>query len=372
MRSHALLAACLVAVAGCDKGRSSADGPGQRGAPPPPAPTASAKAGACAAGGGEVKDGVFAPFFPRALAGYCVNPDGETQAFGAKAPKPIDGICSLFDGGCELYRAHQVSRTVRVDYVDGGTSGATVTVDLSQFATSDHAYAMFTKRVTSDEDPTRPDMPKKADLGVPAAMGTGSLYAWKGAYLVELSYVSTGESGDEKKLRASAERVLPGIAKGIVDKLAGASTPPAAAAKLPQQGLIPLGVVMVLDKALGEAGTGPAAFGFYRDGDKRYRVMVISKDDGEQAKDAYKTLAKKKGTTEEKAVGEAASRLMVQESEDAPKAEWIVARAGKVVVGVGDEAFALTAGASAAEHDKTSLSKDEKVKRARALLDAAK
>lgn len=371
MRTRFLLAAWFVLVAGCDKGGASG-GPGQRGAPPPPPPVASAKAGGCSGGGGEVKDAVAAPFFPRTLAGYCVNPDGETQAFGEKAPKPIDGICSLFDGGCELYRSHQVKRTVRVDYVDAGSSGATVTVDLSQFATSDHAYAMFTKRVTSDEDPTRPDMPKKAEVGVPAAMGTGSLYAWKGAYLVELSYVSTGESGDEKKLRASAERVLPGLAKGIVDKLPGAATPPAAVGKLPQAGLIPLGVVMLLDRALGEAGTGPAALGYYREGDKRYRVMIISKDDAEQAKDAWKTLAKKKGATEEKALGEAASRVMVQESDGAPKAEWVVARAGKLVVGVGDEAFALTAGASAAEHEKTSLSKDDKIKKVRALLDAAK
>ncbi|MCC6645374.1 MAG: hypothetical protein IT374_07385 [Polyangiaceae bacterium] len=371
MRTRVLLAAWFMLVAGCDKGSSGA-GPGQRGAPPPPAATASAKAGGCASGGGEVKDSVAAAFFPRALAGYCVNPDGETQAFGEKAPKPIDGICSLFDGGCELYRAHQVKRTVRVDYVDGGPSGATVTVDLSQFASADHAYAMFTKRVTSDEDPTRPDMPKRADIGAPAAMGTGSLYAWKGAYLVELSYVSTGESGDEKKLRESAERVLPGIAKGIVDKLPGPAAPPAAVAKLPAPGLLPLGVVYSLDKALGEAGTGPAAFGFYREGDKRYRVMVISKDDAAQAKDVQKTLMKKKGTTEEKALGEAAARLMVQEGEGAPKAEWIVARAGKLVVGVGDEAFALSAGATPAETAKTSLPKDEKITKVRALLDAVK
>ena len=371
MRSPAWLLMPMLLVVGCDKGSAPA-GPGQRGAPPPPPVESAAKAGACNGGGGEVKDAVAAPFFPRTLAGYCVNPDGETQAFGETAPKPIDGICSLCDGGCELYRSHGVKRTVRVDYIDGASSGATVTIDLSQFTSSDHAYAMFTKRVTSDEDPTRPDMPKKADIGVPAAMGTGSLYAWKGAYLVELSYVSTGESGDEKKLRASAERVLPGIAKGIVDKLPGGATPPVAVGKLPAAGQIPLGVVMVLDKALGEAGTGAAAFGYYREGDRRYRAMVVVKDDAEQAKDTLKTLGKKKGATEEKGIGEAGLRAMVQEAEGAPKAEWIVARAGKIVVGIGDEAFALLPGASAAEHEKACLSKDDKIKKLRALLDAAK
>ena len=48
--------------------------------------------------------------------------------------------------------------------------------------------------------------------------------------------------------------------------------------------------------------------------------------------------------------------------------EWVFARAGKSVVGVGDEARVLRAGLTAAEHGKVSLTKDEKVERLKKAL----
>lgn len=356
----------LALLPACSKNDPAKQEPPPRGAPPPP--ESSAKPGACQGGGGEVKDPVSAPFFPRKLGAFCVNPEGETQAYGEKAPGPIDGICKMFDGGCELYRNHQVKRTVSLDYVNGDGSGATINAILSQFASSEHAYAMFTYRVTSGEDPTRPDMPKKTEVGAPAAMGTGSLYAVKGPYLLELSYVNSEESGDEKKLRASAEKHLPGVAKGILGQLPGAATPPAAVALLPAEHLLPMGVSFSMGKSLGVEGTGNGAHGFYKDGDRRYRVMVLLKDDPEQAKDTLKSFSKIKGSQEEKNLGEAAVRVMLQEQTDDPKSEWIVARKGKLVVGVGDDNFALKGGDAL----KVSLPKDEKIKRLKSILDASK
>ncbi|HEU4407271.1 MAG TPA: DUF6599 family protein [Polyangiaceae bacterium] len=364
--------AALAGGCGGDKKETGGGGerPAPRGAPPPPSAEAAAKPGACKAGGGEVKDPVSAAFFPRVSGGYCVNPEGETKAFGDKAPKPIEGICGLFDGGCELYRQHQVKRTASVDYVDGAGSPATVTATLSQFASSEYAYAMFTRRVTSDEDPARADMPKAIDVGVQGALGTGSLYAQKGPYLLELSYVNTDE--DEKRTRASGERVLPPLAKDILAKLPGGPELPPAAAKLPQPSRLPLGVAYAAQNVLGVEGTGPGALGYYREGERRYRVLVISKADADQAKDVLKSFSKKKGAAEEKGLGEAALRLMLQEGEDSPKAEWLVARQGPLVVGVGDEPFAAKPGGSAADYERAALSRDEKRKRLQALLGGVK
>ena len=368
MRPSMVFAALGFALlAACSKNDPPQKDQSPRGAPPPPAESAG-KPGACQAGGGEVKDPVSAPFFPKKTGAFCVNPEGETQAYGEKAPGPIEGICKMFDGGCELYRTHQVKRTVSLDYVDGGGSGATVNAILSQFATSDHAYAMFTHRVTSGEDPTRPDMPKKAELGAPGAMGTGSLYAAKGPYLLELSYVNSEESGDEKKLKASAEKHLPGIARGILEKLPGSAAPPPAVALLPAEHLVPMGVSFTMAKALGVDGTGNGAHGFYKDGDRRYRVLALLKDDPEQAKDVLKSFGKIKGAQEEKNLGEAAFKVMLQEQSDDPKGEWIVARKGKLVVGVGDDHFALRGG----DASRVSLPKDEKIKRLKSILDASK
>ena len=366
----ALLTLGLLLAACSNKNDTPKADPGGRGAPPPPPPAESAgKPGACKGGGGEVTDAVSAPFFPRTVNGYCVNPEGTVQAFGDKAKEPIKGICSLFDGGCEVYIQHHVKRTVSLDYVDGAGSGSTVTTVLSQFATSEDAYAMYTHRVTSGEDPTRPDMPKPLDVGAPGAQGTGSVYTVKGPYLLELSYVNTEESGDEKRMKASAEKVLPGLARAIVAKLPGTGAPPAAVSLLPTDKMLPLGVSYELGKVLGIEGTGNGALGFYRDGDRRYRVLVITKDDADQAKDVLKTVAKVKGSQEEKNVGEAATRVMVQEQADEPKAEWVVARKGKTVIGVGDDTFALKGQPDAS---KVTLPRDEKIKRLKGLLDTAK
>jgi hypothetical protein len=358
--------AALALLAACSKNETSQKDPTPRGAPPPA--ESAGKQGACQGGGGEVKDPVSAPFFPKKVGDFCVNPEGETQAYGEKAPGPIDGICRMFDGGCELYRTHQVKRTVSLDYVDGHGGGATVNAILSQFASSDHAYAMFTYRVTSNDDPTRPDMPRKAEVGAPGALGTGSLYAVKGPYLLELSYVNAEESGDEKKLKASADRQLPGIGRAILEKLPGSATPPAAVALLPSEQLIPMGVFFTMSKTLGIEGTGNGAHGFYKDGDRRYRVLVLLREDQDQARDVLKSFGKLKGAQEEKNLGEAAFKVMLQEQSDDPKSEWIVARKGKLVVGVGDDSFALKSG----DASRVALPRDEKIKRLKSILDASK
>lgn len=373
MRSRSALLLGLLALSittGCDKSEKPAPDQGAKpkGAPPPP--EASAKPGACKDGGGQIGDGAAAALFPRASGGYCINPEGQVGLFGDKAPKPIDGICAIFDGGCEAYLKRQAKRVVNVDYVDGGGGQGTVTATLSQFATPEHAFSMFALRVTNDEDPTRADMPKKVDAGSAAAMGTGTLYAWKGAHLLELSYVNTEESGNEPALKASAEKVLPQLGKAIAEKLPAGAQPPGLA-ELPTGNLIPLGQTYVLANALGAEGTGPAAIGHYKQGDKRYRVLAIAKADADQAKDVLKSFSKKKGATEEKGVGEGAYRLMVQDG-DGPKAEWVVARKGAVLLGIGDETFALKAGESAAEHDKVCLSRDDKIKELKAALDRKK
>lgn len=373
------LLASLSSLAGCgDPPKRDTPPPGvavtvsgassSRGAPPP---GASAKVEVCKGGGGEIKDAESSAFFPRTVGGYCVNPDGTFKAFGEKTSKPINAICEFFDGGCEMYLSRGIKRTVRFDYVDGAGSPATVETTLSQFASAEHAFAMFSARAVGDEDPARADMWKPVEVGSIAGLGTGSLVAWIGPYLLELSYVNTDESGDVKKLKASGDRVLPLVAKDIIGKIAqkvtSGATPPAAVAKLPKENMIPLGITFALDKLLNVDGTKSGAMGHYKDGDKRYRYLVIARDDQDQAKDVIRTFAKTKGAQEEKAAGDGGIRLMVQEGEGAPKAEWLLARAGNLVVGVGDESLALTAGQSAAEHDKVSLSKDDKIKKLKAV-----
>ncbi|MEM9693590.1 MAG: DUF6599 family protein, partial [Myxococcota bacterium] len=149
-----LMLTCSAAI-GCKE--EAADG----GRKPPPPPPAAASAGACAKPG-KPADPKNVAMLPAKLptGDFCLDPTGSDQAYGEGSGQPIDGICDLFDGECEIYKRHGVERVVEVRYVDGGGSGATIDVYLSRYSSREKAYAMFTKRVVGDGDPAHPDTPK--------------------------------------------------------------------------------------------------------------------------------------------------------------------------------------------------------------------
>ena len=85
-------------------------------APPPPPPAA--KPDACAGGGGKIADATSAPFFPRTAGGFCLDPNGSEKTFGEGAAHPLDGICDMFDGECEIYKGFNVRRVVEAQIAE--------------------------------------------------------------------------------------------------------------------------------------------------------------------------------------------------------------------------------------------------------------
>ena len=124
---------------------------------------------------------------------------------------------------------------------------------------------------------------------------------------------------------------------------------------------------------LGWNGVGPGALGFYKDGDRRWRTLVIFKDDVDQAKDAFKTIKSKPGTLPIAALGDEAAHVVVSGKEGGAKVELLVARKGSAVWGISDEEYALRgSGAGAAEKEqKARLTKDEAIAKLRPLLTGA-
>ncbi len=353
-----LLLTCTV-VAACSKDNSSAP----QGSAPPPMESAS-KPGACAGGGGQVTDPASAAIFPRQAAGYCLDPHGETRVFGEGGKLSMDAICTeAFNGECEVYKGFGLKRVVQLRYIDGAGSPGSVEIYLSQFATADGAYGMFTKRVIADSDPVD-SAPRKLEAGGAGALGTGRSYIWKGPYLVEVQYANEQET--PAQMKASSERLLVPIGTEIGQKLPGPAALPSSAAKLPTEKLVPLGILYSPKDTLGIDGAGAGATGFYKDGDKRYRVLSLVRDDPDQAKDVLKTFGKIKGAVEEKGLAEHAYHLYI--TKDGAKVEWVIARAGKAVMGIGDEEYVVKQGMSPADRDKLCLPREEKVARLRALL----
>jgi hypothetical protein len=141
---------------------------------------------------------------------------------------------------------------------------------------------------------------------------------------------------------------------------------------LPSEQRIPLGILLEPTNPFELMGAGPGAFGYYKDADKRYRVLSISRTDPEQAKDLIASVGKRPATTKEKEFADGGYRLMIGDGKEGPRVEWIVARKGAQIFGVGDETTALTTELTTAQREKLCLSRDEKLKRLKAILAASK
>ena len=363
MRSLPLAALALAALAclpACKKEPAV-----RAGRPPPPPPAESAQKPAACAGVAGLGDPVSAAFFPRQVAGYCIDPNGETRTFGEGGKLPMDAICTeAFNGDCEVYKGLGLKRVVHFRYIDGAGSPGTVEIYLSQFATSEGAYSMFTKRVIADSDPVS-TAPRRLDAGGAGMMGSGRAYVWRGQYLAEMQYANEQET--VVQMKASSDRVLGTMGAEIGAKIAGSPDLPRAAARLPTKKMVPMGIFYAQRDVLGVDGAGPGAIGFYKDGDKRYRVLSIVRDDVDQAKDVIKTFGSIRGATEEKKIADSAWHVMLTAG-DGAKLEWVIARSGKTLTGIGDEEYVTRPTMTASEHDKLCLRHDEKIARWRTML----
>lgn len=315
----------------------------EQGSAPPP--VASSKPGVCSSGGGSVSDPQSAAFFPKQAAGYCIDPNGESRAYGEAAKGTLETVCTeLLDGECEVYKGFGLKRVVTLRYVDGAGSPATVNVIASRFGSSEGAFAFFTKRVIADGDPAD-GVPQELAAGGEGALGTGIAYVWRGDIVAELSYSNELETPDQ--IKATSAKVLPELAQKLGDQLPGDVNPLPAVRLLPQERLLPMGIAYTHRDALGVAGLGAGATGYYKEGEARYRVVTLARADEDSAKDVIGTLKKLPGSKVQKDLGFDAVAFSTREADGAPLAEWLAGRSGSHVILVGDEPLKLTAGSEA-------------------------
>jgi hypothetical protein len=282
------------------------------------------------------------------VSGYCVDPRGETRTYGEKGKLDMDAVCTTaFDGECAVYNQFGLKRLVALRYVDGGGGAGSVEVYLSRFGDESGAFGMFTKRVVADADPAEPTTPKPLEAGARAAIGTGRAYVFRGSYLAELQY--NNEEETPEALAASSARILSAVAKDIGGRLPGGLGMPKAAETLPTENRLPNGI-QFFPKDAPNLGKASAAVGFYRDGAKRYRMIAALRDDEAGAKETMKTVRTNPGWLPVPGVGDEASAFTTP-----GKSQYVFARQGARVLGVGDEELG---GGSAKD---SALSKEDKV-----------
>jgi len=359
-RALAILPCFGLLSTACDKKDDAGD---ERGAAPPP--IASSRPGACTAGGGKPTDPVSAAHFPGVAGDYCIDPNGETRAYGENASSSLDKVCTeLFDGECEVYKSYGLKRVVTLRYVDGKGSAGAINVNLSRFETKDGAYAFFSRRVIAEADPVEA-APAKLEAGGAGALGTGIAYVWRGDHVAEISYTNEVESPEQ--LKQSSQRALPPLAAAIGEKLPGDKKLPASAGLLPEAARVPMGIGYEAKDVLGIAGTGAGALGYYKQDKKRWRVLSIVRADEESAKDVMKTLKKVDGAKALKGVPFDVVSFGQREDDSSPRVDWLVARKGASVFGIGDEEHVLSSDQSPAEASAVKLTQDEKLERLKPL-----
>jgi hypothetical protein len=362
----------LVAVGACDKGDDAKSERQPPPGPPPPASSAGPAVDVCAGGGGQDTDAISAPFMARTVGGYCLDPQGEPKTYGAQGKFSMDEVCTTaFDGECEVYKRFGLDRVVVLRYVDGTGAPNSVEVNLSRFSTSDGAYAMFTKRIVADGDPSAATV-KPAAFGAVGATSSSNAYVWRGSYLVELTFVTEDTKMTPEQMAVQNEKATGAIAREIGAKLPGPTDLPPAAAALPVTSRVPLGIALHPKEALGVSGVGPAAVGYYKDGEKRWRDVAILRPDIEGAKEVFRAFRLKPGSLPVKGLGDEAVQVVVQEAADRAKAEYIAARRGTLVAAIGDEELVLDPGTPTDKQAPLKLTRDEKLAKLAAWLSGAK
>jgi hypothetical protein len=353
-------AALLLVLAGFKK-----DPPVRR---DPPPPVATAAPGACALVDGAPRDPIAKALLPSRSGAFCLDPHGGERAYGEDSDRPYERACDeLLDGECEVYKSFGALRTLEVRYIDDAGGSRTMVVHLTKFMTAEGAFAMFTLRVVGDGDPARDASQRPIEAKFAAAAGDNNAYVVRGPYLAEIVFIDD-TAGSVAALRSAAAPLVVPLAKEIGAKLTGDSAPPPAAAALPTASRVPLGVRYHTRDMFGIAGAGPGAVGYYREGDKRYRVAALLRNDADQAKDLLATFARQAGASREKAPYEGFVRVVLQAPGDAP-AEWVFGRARGVVLGIGDEVRVIEPTMTSADRDKVLLLAKEKMDKLKAMLE---
>ncbi len=138
------------------------------------------------------------------------------------------------------------------------------------------------------------------------------------------------------------------------------------ATKKPER--LPNGILYYPKDVMGVANAGAGAVGYYQRGTRRYRLVAAQRDDAEQAKDAFRTLKARGGAMPVANLADDASFFVVPGPSGSPATEWVLARKGNLVVGIGDESFALKGDQPLDKQPEVRLSKDEKIAKLRSLL----
>jgi hypothetical protein len=322
-----LLCGCgVLAPPGGDRA-SAADRSGEAAPAPPPARVAVLDAVAARA---------LAPL-PVQLGGFCLDAYAEVRAYGDGASEPLARACEQVLGpGCDDMPG--LERVTAARYVDAAGGRPSLSVIALRFSDADAAYASFTSALIGERDPAELRAQPFEAPGV-AVLDADRAAAWLGRYTLAAAYGDETEPAERRE--AAARERLPDGVRRLLAALPAEPELPRPVQSLPSANRLPLGVRLELGDALGVRGMGAGAIGYYRDGDKRWRVLAIVRPDAEAAHDVLSTLARSPAARRINNAPLEAFSFVERRLPAEPWVGWVVGQRQEVVYGVGDEAAAL-------------------------------
>jgi hypothetical protein len=320
------LCSCGVLASPGGDGAGSVDRSGEAAPAPPPARVPVLDAVAARA---------LAPL-PVELGGFCLDAYAQVRAYGDDAPEPLARACEQVLGpGCD---APGLQRVTAARYVDAAGARPSLNVLALRFADADAAYASFTSTLVGERDPAELEARPFEAPGV-AVLDADRAAAWLGRYTLAAAYVDETEPTERRQAVARAR--LPDSVRRLLAALPAEPELPLPVQRLPSENRLPLGVRLELSDALGIRGMGAGAIGYYRDGDKRWRVLAIVRPDAEAAHDVLTTLAKSPAARRINNAPIEAFAFVERRLPAEPWVAWVVGQRQEVIYGVGDEATAL-------------------------------
>jgi hypothetical protein len=330
----------LVVLLGCDGGSpaSRSDTTGSE-APALAATGLEARPRARCLEGGDPELGRALGALPRQLGGFCLDAYARVRAYGKDSPEPLERACALVLGpGCDDEPEHGLERVLALRYRHQGGGTAAFDLLLSGFADAEGAYANFTERLLGERDPAGLSARPLEAPGV-AVLDGERADAWFGRFVVSVLYGD--ESVPSGQRAADAADRLPEVVRRVLAVLPNEPDLPMAVQKLPSDHRLPLGARLLLGDALGVPGIGAGAIGYYKDGEKRWRVLAVVRPDAESARDVLGTLSQSPAVRPIRNAPLEAFAFTERRLPNEPNVGWVVGQRQEVIYGVGDEATAL-------------------------------
>jgi hypothetical protein len=270
---------------------------------------------------------------------FCVDAYAGVHVYAASAPDSLARACERVLGpGCQDQPEEGLERVSTLRYLVRAAPGPNIDVVLSRFDTTAGAYAHFTAATLGENDPAQLGLKALDDAGS-ALFQSDDVLGWRGRHVFWLHY--SDEQRPPSDNRLAAKHHLPELAQSLGHALPGEDGLPLAVQRLPEAQRVPLGVRLVLGDALGVAGLGMSAQGYYAEGSKRWRVIAIVRPDAESAKDVLSTLSRHPAAKKIKGAPFDAVQFIERRLPTEPVVGWVVGQRAEVVYGIGDEASVL-------------------------------